>query len=467
MNITYWTDFTKRKNSTKQPTGGTQATVKLKEPCGIYSPTFICSGVPESVKYVSAWGRYYFVSEVTHDGPEILVSCVSDPLATFKSAIGSTYADVEYTSSSTNTDITDPRNRPTYISDTAEKTIVSIGSFGTSGPQFQAGYNYIMGVLSDEGINYYIMNSTDLSVFTSYVFDTSFAQQIQNQFYDMKSCVVSCIAVPIVRNIGTQTPITIGGNTIKHAGANYNFYKLTTRVFSKDSGAIAINFPSDTWGYDYSYLDVSPYTSGSVYLPFVGVVDFDVELFAQNKSMQIKVYIDIVTGDIVYHFLRSDNIVSSYAGNFGASVPIAGQSYNAIGAAQGMLATLGGVATMIGGAIAENPAVAVSGLGAAVGGAVGSMASMQRHTQINGSNSSMIGSWLGHDVKVFVVSRRPAEMAIDSAYKAVSGMPYFKGATISNLSGYVKCNGASVAINGFDADRDAVNNYLNSGFYYE
>ena len=101
MNITYWTDFTKRKNSTKQPTGGTQTTVRLKEPCGIYSPTFICSGVPESVKYVQAWGRYYFVTDVTHDGPELIVSCASDPLATFKTAIGSTYADVEYTDGST------------------------------------------------------------------------------------------------------------------------------------------------------------------------------------------------------------------------------------------------------------------------------------------------------------------------------------------------------------------------------
>ena len=98
MTITYWTDFTKRKNSTKQPTGGTQATVILKEPCGIYTPTFICSGIPESVKYVKAWNRYYFVTDVTHDGPELIVSCASDPLATFKSEIGSTYADVEYTS---------------------------------------------------------------------------------------------------------------------------------------------------------------------------------------------------------------------------------------------------------------------------------------------------------------------------------------------------------------------------------
>ena len=31
MTVTYWTGFSKRKNSTKQPTSGTDATVKLKD----------------------------------------------------------------------------------------------------------------------------------------------------------------------------------------------------------------------------------------------------------------------------------------------------------------------------------------------------------------------------------------------------------------------------------------------------
>ena len=65
MNITYWTNFSKRTNSTKQPTGGTQTTVRLKEPCGISSPTFICSGIPDNVKYIgqNAFMGCYFIKE--------------------------------------------------------------------------------------------------------------------------------------------------------------------------------------------------------------------------------------------------------------------------------------------------------------------------------------------------------------------------------------------------------------------
>ena len=39
--------------------------------------------------------------------------------------------------------------------------------------------------------------------------------------------------------------------------------------------------------------------------------------------------------------------------------------------------------------------------------------------------------------------------------------------SISGLSGYIKCRNASIEISGFTGDQEAVNNYLNSGFYYE
>ena len=42
MTITYWTNFSKRINSTKQPTGGTNiTTVALKTPCSVETPVFI------------------------------------------------------------------------------------------------------------------------------------------------------------------------------------------------------------------------------------------------------------------------------------------------------------------------------------------------------------------------------------------------------------------------------------------
>ena len=39
MNIKYWTGFSKRKNSTKVPTSGTDAAVNLKDDCSILRQT--------------------------------------------------------------------------------------------------------------------------------------------------------------------------------------------------------------------------------------------------------------------------------------------------------------------------------------------------------------------------------------------------------------------------------------------
>ena len=46
---------------------------------------------------------------------------------------------------------------------------------------------------------------------------------------------------------------------------------------------------------------------------------------------------------------------------------------------------------------------------------------------------------------------------------------YVDGAirTISSLTGFVKCRNASIQIAGFEGDQEAVNSYLNNGFYFE
>ena len=109
MNIKVWSGFSKRKNSTKQPTGGTQITVRLKDNCSVEAPVFILTGGLPDYNYVEAFGHYYFVSDIvslTADVSEI--HCTQDVLATYKSDIGNTTAFVMYDTSS-NTQIPDNR----------------------------------------------------------------------------------------------------------------------------------------------------------------------------------------------------------------------------------------------------------------------------------------------------------------------------------------------------------------------
>lgn len=474
MKLKYYS-FSKRKNSTKQPTGGTEIDVVLKEPCSMLSPVFktFTDVKAATYVYVSEWDRYYFVDDITYDGPEYILACSSDPMATFKSAIGGTYADVEYTSSSTNTDITDPRNRPTHVTDEVTNTLFSLNA--QNKPVFKSGASYVVGLLTDSGIDYYHCDKSGLSWLLDALFSADFVQHVKNDFYDMKNCLVSCIAIPIefgTLDTTTVTP-TICGRQISSDGITpVSLRRIDTRVYQVSPGNKALTFPSDGWGLDFSYLDMAPYTTGNLFLPYVGVVALDVDVFALNKAINIDVMYDVCTGDIVYRLMRTDgDVISTYQGNFAANVPVAGQSYNAIGAAGSMISAIGGVAGAIAGLATENPAItagAIAGAASSIANsAVSAVTSLQMHTQINGSVSSIASWYLGHSVIYSIISRRPTELSIDTAFKAVSGMPYFKGDTISNLSGYVKCNGASIAISGFDSERETINAYLNGGFYYE
>ena len=468
MKIKYWTSFSKRKNSTLTPSGGTEIDAVLKGPTSELNPVFELQGVT-SAKYVycATFGRYYYVTDVVHLSNNVIqLICAVDPMSSHKGSIGATYADVEYTSSSTNTDIADPRNKPTNVMMSAKTILTTLSGIGSD-------YCYVVGINSlGQGARYYAMTQAQFDGMLSNVFDPSFFDQLENNFYDLKNVLLSCSMLPFSAETLGRGPVSIKlkkkDNTEPDIGSGY-VIDIIGRVSAIAQGTFALNYPADSLGYDLSYLDYSPYTSGSLLLPYVGTVSLDADIYATNKSIYVECGLDKCTGDMIYKIgLDSDKIMSTYSGSCAANIPICGSSYNAVGAAGGVAAVIGGIAGVAATIATEGSAAMLMGaIGATAGGIGTTITSLQHHTQTNGSLSSLAGVALGDAVIATVVTRRPAETAIDTAYKAVSGMPYFQGATISSLSGYVKCNGASVSISGYDSEREEINGYLNSGFYYE
>ena len=97
MNITVYTSFSKRKNSTKQPTVGTSVTCDIKHTNSMRNPTFhinkddLTGGItPESIKYVKDTDHsiYYYVDDVEYVPNKFYaLHCTIDPMATYKSSI--------------------------------------------------------------------------------------------------------------------------------------------------------------------------------------------------------------------------------------------------------------------------------------------------------------------------------------------------------------------------------------------
>ena len=457
MKLKYYS-FSKRKNSTAQPTGGNEIDVVLKEPCSILSPVFKTFADVKAANYVyiSDWGRYYFVDDISYDGPEYIMSCSIDALATYKSSIGSTSALIEYTTSSSDITLPDPRNKASVNFEEVTTGLLDLSTYGFS----TAGY-FILGVAGGlGGVTYYAMSALTLRDVLDYVFDTNFWQQIENQFFNYKDCIVSCKWIPYIPT-GTSSHVIIAGQDIGISGTIVNRFKDIT------AASYSIYYYSDSLGLGTNYLDFAPYTTGMLYLPFVGVVPLDVDVVSKSRQIIIGASVDNFTGDIVYRLSNeSGDYINSYQGNVSVNIPISSQTYNAMGAIGSGISTIGGVASAVGGIVAQNPGVVAGGLAGIAAGSLSMAQSLSVHTQVNGSISSALSASMGLQAKASVITRVPSETTL-TAYKTNLGMPYFKNATISSLSGFVKCSGASCSMAGLSEEKDIVNNYLNNGFYYE
>ena len=465
MEIYYWTNFSKRKNSTKVPTSGTKVDVFIKEEGSIMSPTFACNGIPKNATYfyVSDYGRYYFVDNVELGRDyQYRFHCSEDCMASQKTAIGNTSANVEYTSSSSQKWITDPRNVPTK--NIIEKT-TNVLDLTSHGFKTAIGNGkYILGVAMDGGVEYLELSSGELNTVLNTVFSDNFITLVENQLYDLKSILLSCISIPYAE----PTPIGVPGGFVVRSETILNSCSKANRNIHFSSGLVNISFPSDDHNLGFTYLDKAPYTMGALYLPYVGVVPLDVDLIAPAKSLSVDVYMDGATGDIIYRLSKvTGDYIATYSGNCASNFPISGSSYNALGAIAAGSGIIGGALQALGGAVSGNPALVASGAMSAGSSAFNMFTSMEAHTHTNGTISSAIGCAAGSVVKAMIFTQEPSTWNVGTEYKAVSGMPYYQVANISSLSGYVKCSGASVSITGFDAERDIINGYLNSGFYYE
>ena len=463
MQITVYTNFSKRVNSTKRPTSGTGTAVDvvLKDECTIISPTFILNKLDFDINYVEAFGNYYFAHVKNLDGHRSEIICTIDHLATFKTQIGSYSGFVEYAASAPDSYIylPDPRNGASAAMKygSAEE---DPGWVVTSQGCYILAVNGILSNGMGGSPAYYVCTPTELNNIVAEIFDQSLASQVEKQFNGVANSIVSCVWLPFSAGwVITQTGAVSSQVCIGSELLNSTAHLITSRVWHVRKYASIPN----PLGYSGTYIQTSQYYLVSIFLPGVGVCPVNYDMFKDNAlgSITIDIELDFLTGDIVYNLSNSSpngsEIVAVFSGNVETKVPVAGASYDGIGVAGGIVETLGNA--MKG---------SISGVASGVFDVI---QSLECKTMIVGANSSCLGPLYKNKIEVEVYVRVPIIGSLSDSelyqYRAEQGMPYMKTVTISSLSGYVKCSAASVNIPGDGEEQKAVNDYLNSGFYYE
>ena len=418
--------------------------------------------------YISKWDKYYFVAT-----PNILTNyhvqydLEEDYLATRKTEVGSTVAHVAFSSSGFNKYIPDTRMcvRSDRVYQNATSAASGLSSVGC----------YILSVINDtsNGLNgaatYYMLSSGDLAKLTKNLLDASILTQIQNIFNDPMDCIVSCTWIPLTASemtghLGTAEFVHLG-NAELDGGGDPSMACAGSPVTDPivELTPVTLTIPYK-WN---DFRDGQPYTSFSLYLPGLGETDLNANDFIESATVSIYPRIDITTGDIIYWVYDDNGIVlKTVTFSGGCDVPLAHITTNAKGALATIGGSVGGLVTSALGAVTGNAPLTVGG-GLALLGAAGSTA-----MQFNTRSTSVKGSTNGRSAfkdttfKLTVCSQE-TEDPDNASYIARWGRPVATTHAISNHSGYVQCDNASVSIAGDNTEREIINNYLNTGFFYE
>lgn len=105
--------------------------------------------------------------------------------------------------------------------------------------------------------------------------------------------------------------------------------QLTTQWIVMNCGTLKIKEPTKT------YLDYGPYTKLSVYLPFIGIVDVDIDDFLDRRlskhTITVSYHIDILTGSFLCYISRGDGAVMyTYSGSCASQLPLSQASYQSV-----------------------------------------------------------------------------------------------------------------------------------------
>lgn len=472
------TTFSKRRNSTKRPTSYDHTyTVNLKERCDWNNPTFILQGDDFPYNYVRWGNQYYFVDSVAYIRNDLIeVSCVTDVLATFKETILDSTQFVSYSNVSGGQWLPDTRI-PILKSHSTAKSEVLLPIFNLVG-----GW-YILSVIGMHGCHMYALTFSQLltlcenlqndanTMITNTLSGLDFGSTeealesltkamvntdiLGNAYSNAPSCIRSCIWVPFVIPEGYGTgPIFLGRFNSGVSAVHINSAPIT--------GSVSVSIPWQFSDWRRAYCE-----EVYLYLPLVGMINIDTTSITNEQAITVNYSYTLSDGVVAYQIKAGNQIIGSYGGSCSANYPIGINQPASVGEV---------INSMIGG-IQKTAAVAASaGLNVASAAASGAITGITAayeventayttHPSCIGGVGGGAGFGLDKNLTCYTVAHptvmEPAEMA------ATMGVPTMKPIKLSSCSGYVQCANAHVALPAHASEINAVDSFLNSGFYIE
>ena len=282
--------------------------------------------------------------------------------------------------------------------------------------------------------NYYCVNVANVNAFVQWLWDDLIKEGTLSEWLldsitkisgNLYSCITGLKLFPcnIKKHLATvaNTPLVLG----RFSGG---FEVIDATSYNCKIGSIEYKIPS---GYN-NFLDYQPYTTGVLYLPFVGFSQLDMTIFQPGKTMKIDCFVDITTGVIDYAVsLQNDkggySLIETHSGTCGINIPL---SYDD---ASNWLQNF--VGDSIKGGVNTIMSKGATSLGQVASDASGSLLdSFDTPTSYNvGSPSPCNGLFM--PLQPHIVIRRP-KYSRPSTYSKNVGYPCMKSYAPKDLSGF-------------------------------
>ena len=447
MVIEAYSGFSKKPNSTKQPSGsGTQLTVRLKENCSVLNPIFIVHGYNLSHNYIKWGSRYYFIDDIvilSNEHAEYV--CRTDVLATFKSDIGSSSQYVLRASGQYNLDIVDTKY-PAMASATIAETLLSNIAVDSTGI-------YVVGVLSasssGNAVTYYTLGESNFNQLMIALFDPTYLNaadisvELQKELVNPMQYITSCYWFPFTAQqaAGDMALIKFGW---WDAGVYGGKLSESGRIVSLEQTFSVQSHPqAATRG---RYLNDSPYTRHTLNCYSFGSIPLDPAPFAKGAAGAIEIDVDLFTGIAQMYVACQGSRLFTSVSQFGVPIQMAQSQGNVI---SGALSALGGAVGLAYG----NVVGFAQGIASAVESAM-------PQVQSAGANGSKVAFMETPNI----VSEFRSLVDEDNAQ---IGRPLCMVKTINTMSGFILCENADLDSAASLPEKDQIVSYMNSGFYYE
>ena len=263
-------------------------------------------------------------------------------------------------------------------------------------------------------------------------------------FADPMDCILGFNVLPVVVPAGSVSEIIVG-----NLATRVYMTKCTSQWVEFDCGTVNVGTPYDT------YLDYSPYTKYSIYLPYIGLQSLSADDVV-GKTIHLVYHIDALSCSCVAYLLCGSSVLYQFAGSCGYSIPLTGDSF------RNVVSSMISIATTVAGAVATGGISAPLAISAGA-----SIAQNVINAKPEVKRSGSIGSAAGiMGVQTpYLILEIPRICKPKDQHKYL-GYPSFITDSVGNVPGYSEWE--SVILSGVpctDEERASIEEILKGGVY--